>query len=286
MGAEEEKTEEQTPEEEFDSIFEDETLSEESEEESTEDKVTEKAEEDDPPKKEAGEEEESSSEEEDTDWEKRFKDTQSWATKLSQENKDLKDKLESDESDETADGFDSWFDGLSGDQQEAIEDQELKESFEALFNVKSAGKAVPDDNVMKRIENAELQANMARFDLAITGGFVNDKGEFVEGHPDAVKIFSSKEYRQYHDEAKEAKNPLIESSDPADAIKFIGKFKEDVLKEAASEHDTKAKEKAEETNEALESTVDTKAKESPSTADLGTQEDEFDKAFDELPKEA
>ncbi len=141
--------------------------------------------------------------------------------------------------------------------------------FEAKRLMKGVGGVSPE--VIKPIQ--ETVGQMI-FDQALILGIADDKGEFIEGHPDALRIAASKEFKEW---AKT--DPDASTSDPIRAIKLIGRFKESKVKEAAGEHDKHLREDAEERKRAAGAAIHSTKGGSRGGGKVDKQD--YDSAFDE-----
>ena len=221
---------------------------------------------------------------EEVDWEKRFKDTQGAFTKSQQELAEIKKTV--DDLKATDDkGKEKKPDELPEAVKEFLDDYpELKDYIDHKFT----GSATEDDAATKEeLDKLRAEIGQSNYDTALIGGFIGEDNAFVKGHPDAWEIMATPEYTDFHKEATKAKDPLLQSSNPADGIKFITKFKEEVLKKGTAAHDEKTAKEKEDADKALESAADQTQHGARTPADAGKelldQQDEFDTVFDEIP---
>ncbi len=124
------------------------------------------------------------------------------------------------------------------------------------------------------IEEVKSMAGQIAFNQVLISGLEDDKGEFIEGHQDGLKVARSKEFKEW---AKT--DPDRETSDPIRAIKLISRFKESKVKQAVKEHDENLEKEADERKKAASAAIHSTKGGSRSSGKAG--KDDFDSAFDE-----
>ena len=270
----------ETPEEEFDKVFDEVTADEEEEATPTpsEDKPDEEGEE--RPADKAAEGAEEKPDDEKVVLEKRLKDTQAALTDKSQELAEIKKGVEEKE---TAKTEEEVMAGLPEDTKTFIEEYPefagaMKHYGEAMVKIALTDALTPYKVAIKEL-NGELE--QFRFERQVAGGYWSD-GKYFEGHEDAPAIIGRKEFGEFI-QAEKAKDPSVETTgSPAKVIDLISRFKETIAKASTEEHDRKAKEKGKEVKEAAESSVGQKVttKESPKKGE--GSEDDFDATWDAI----
>jgi len=146
--------------------------------------------------------------------------------------------------------------------------------FEVSQRLKGMAPGTPKEDVLAPIQ-AEI--GQLRFERAVVNGVVDKDGSFVDGHPDAMKIVLTKEFKTWADKEK-----ATEISDPIEAIKAISRFKETKVKEATKEHDKKAEKEAEERKKAAAASIS--STKGGSRGGGTPDKQDYDSAFDEEAK--
>lgn len=170
---------------------------------------------------------------------KRLEDTQKWATGLATENSQLKkeredlkktsalkDEPKPDEKlDEIPDDIKAFYEDYP-EAQAAI-------TYEAQKLVKSMFADLDPGQVQKELTDIKSAVGQSDFNTAVIIGLRGEDGNFVEGHPDAIKVMSGPKFKTYMDD-----NPHLGNiTNPIEAIKAISAFKEQQAASAAKTHD-------------------------------------------------
>lgn len=207
-----------------------------------------------------------------------LEDTKSFATKKAQEAADLlaeNARLRAEKATPTVSETD---DEIPDEIKELFqENPELEKAVEIvakrLLKTMAPTASGIDPDVVQTLTQTVMQS---RFDTTVMGGYADDKGEWIDGHPDAIKIVHSKGFDEW---AKAEKVDLAKVSDPKDAIKVIGQYKESIAKKSVAEHDKNRREDGKRRVAALAGEVGS-GKGAP-RGDSEVDKDDFDGAFDE-----
>jgi len=195
---------------------------------------------------------------------KRLDDQQASFTRVSQENAELRKQLASKDS------------SVSDDTDIPEEIKTLMDDYPEFtklidyFMKKSGGGGDPD--IKSSIEQYQQQRD---FESAVMSGYANEAGEWVDGHPDAIKIFNSKGFMEFCQSKK-----IDASVTVSKAIELITEYKKNHLRQAASQHDTTATEKGKKVTEALTGGVRS-TRTAGRSAESTDDKDDFDKAWAE-----
>ena len=148
--------------------------------------------------------------------------------------------------------------------------------FEVSQRLKGMTPGTPKEDVL-----APVQAEIAqlRFERAVVNGGVDKDGNFIDGHPDAMKIVLTKDFKAWAEKEK-----VTEISDPIEAIKAICRFKETKVKEATREHDKKVGKEAEERKQAASASISSTKGGSRGSGSADKQD--YDAGWDEAVKSA
>lgn len=222
---------------------------------------------------------------------KMIADNQAWATRVAQENARLRAELETAKTGKPAGGKEAEGtpnapapegEDLPEDVKEYLQDYPEAQKAIDLFvdrkvkallgglDVKEMGTAV------MRLHHDLAQVN---FENVVLGGYVDpEKGDFVDGHPDARKILRSKEYGDFVADRRKQDQTYGITNDPRQAIKILTDFKESRLREATGRKDEANKEKSKKVIELAQGAL------SPGMGRTGggaRKAEDFDSAFDE-----
>jgi hypothetical protein len=170
------------------------------------------------------------------DLQKQRDDNKAWATKLSQELAELKKGNA---------GAGSGQEDLPEKVKEFYADYpEAREAvaFEAARLLQEKLGGVDLNQLAQVSQSLAGEVAQQRFDAAVITGFDDGTGNWVDGHPDAPRIFRTQEFKDF---VTEKKLELDKVTSPADAIKILTDFKAAKIGKAAGESDkgkqTKAK---------------------------------------------
>lgn len=178
--------------------------------------------------------------------EKMVRDNQAWATRLAQENADLKKRIEAQKPLEAPKPEPVALDvaALPDDAKRFLTD--FPEARAALEHVAR----ITRETVLKEMD-AKVSQQLAvipqlqqfigqqQFMQELVSGAVDETGARVPGHTDAVEIVNSPEFQNWLVET--GRNPEMRS---VQAIKAIGEYKKQAAALATSAHDKAAREKA------------------------------------------
>ncbi len=87
--------------------------------------------------------------------------------------------------------------------------------------------------ISEQLAAVNSTSEQMRFDHALSVGYMDEKGTHIQGHPDAIPIIHSTEFKAF----VETEKANTESISAADAINLITKFKTAKAAAAATEHD-------------------------------------------------
>lgn len=168
---------------------------------------------------------------------KEAEDNKSWATTVAQENAQLKAvKTVETKAEPKADDKKAQGDEPPEEIKAFYEDYpEMKAAveFEAKRLIKEHLGNIDLGEIQGTVKNLNSNLAQERFNNTVLGGYYDDQGQYVNGHPDAFKVFKTPQYQTWFDEELK-KNPKAgDISDPREAIKFIGRFKAEVAKRAS-----------------------------------------------------
>jgi hypothetical protein len=170
------------------------------------------------------------------DLEKQRDDNKAWATKLAQENAELKKGKDAGAGQEEA--LPEKVKEFYADYPEARE----AVAFEAARLLQEKLGGVDLNQLAQVSQSLAGEVAQQRFDAAVITGFDDGTGNWVDGHPDAPRIFRTQEFKDF---VTEKKLELDKVTSPADAIKILTDFKAAKIGKAAGESDkgkqTKAK---------------------------------------------
>lgn len=127
------------------------------------------------------------------------------------------------------------------------------------------------------IEPLQKTVGQMVFEQSIVMGFADKDGNFIEGHPDALRVAASKEFKEWV-----KSDPDADTGDPIRAIKLIGRFKESKVKEATKQHDKNLEKEAEERKQAASASIS--STKGGRTGGGGVNKDDFDGAWDEAAR--
>jgi hypothetical protein len=159
--------------------------------------------------------------------EKQVSDNKAWATRVAQENAELKRKFDELERESAQTVVPKDPPAVPDDIREYYEnDPKLKDviAYEASrLLAERFGDFTPEsmDNRFQGYDNALAQLN---FERGVTGGVLTDTG-YVQGHPDAYQVMSSQGFREWM-AVETVKDPSAGSvNDPVVAIGIIDRYK-------------------------------------------------------------
>ncbi len=148
--------------------------------------------------------------------------------------------------------------------------------FEVDRRTKGMTPGTPKEDVLAPVM-AEI--GQLRFERAVVNGVVDKDGNFIDGHPDAMRIVLTKEFKSWAEKEK-----VTEISDPIEAIKAISRFKETKVREATREHDKKVGKEAEERKQAASASISSTKGGSRGSGSVDKQD--YDAGWDEAVKSA
>lgn len=224
-------------------------------------KADEEVSEPEPEKKETPKAEAQPTLDEQIDWEKRAKDNQSAFTKSQMELAALRDEIaelkkKAETTPEKPEPKPESAPEVPEEVKTFLADYpELKPTVEFL-----AGQMVKD--ALGGVDLKQLAAERQRdqeyigrlaWERDITNGFMDESGNFVEGHPDLHRVVANKDYLTWI-KGKGYDNDC----DAKTAIARITEYKEEVLKKSAAAHDASAKVDAEKLKETMAGSLHSK----------------------------
>jgi hypothetical protein len=176
------------------------------------------------------------------DWEQKFKtleqqvhDNKAWATRVAQENAELKKQLSGKPEGDAPEGKTDKDDVLPDDLREYYATDPMLQkavAFEADRLVKQRFGDFDPRSIDQRISVVNESIEQANFERAVMVGVVTPKG-FVKGHPDAIAVMSTLDYQTWF-EAEAQRDPAIRSvSDAVAAIGIMDRYKASVAEKAA-----------------------------------------------------
>jgi len=202
----------------------------------------------DEPAKETPKEEEAPKEDDAETLKKRLADTQRWGHDLATQLSELQKKIDTIEArdkeaerakaNEMPENVKSFYDDFPG-----FSDAVQYEAKKLLRNT------LGDVDIKSLYESFRQQEGQRFFERQVVGGFYDDSGSFVDGHPDAFRVMASPEFKVWADEREKASPGFLNESDPRKAIQIISQFKEDSAKQAAARHDAALADKASQVKE-------------------------------------
>lgn len=200
------------------------------------------------PAKETPKEEEAPKEDDAETLKKRLADTQRWGHDLATQLSELQKKIDTIEArdkeaerakaNEMPENVKSFYDDFPG-----FSDAVQYEAKKLLRNT------LGDVDIKSLYESFRQQEGQRFFERQVVGGFYDDSGSFVDGHPDAFRVMASPEFKVWADEREKASPGFLNESDPRKAIQIISQFKEHSAKQAAAKHDAALAAKASQVKE-------------------------------------
>jgi hypothetical protein len=169
--------------------------------------------------------------------EKALTDNKQWNSKLSDDNAALRKKVEALEASQAV-------------VKEPEVPTEVKELFEdnpglkVLFDQQNEKINSLNSELVKGRETQEGFSQQAAFERSISNGYMDEGGNYVEGHADWHKVVTSKEYNDFHSQ-KVALNPTLNGPILANVqIALLTEFKALQASKAAAAHDDTGKQQA------------------------------------------
>jgi len=226
-----------------------------------------------------------------SNFEKRFKDTQSAFTKERQKTKELEEEIERLKSDPDGEG-DSQLEPPESLKELEEDDPSVVESMRFIAQEEAAkgGDSEGVKTLQEEVDHLREELAQSRFNAAVVAGYIDPESKkFVKGHPDAFELMATDDFEKFYEEQRN-EDATLQSEDlhPSQAISLIGRFKEAVASRGADAHDQRTAEERQKVEENLADGVDEtqggtdSARPTAQATGLGGQEAEFDAAWDEF----
>lgn len=110
-----------------------------------------------------------------------------------------------------------------------------------IENAIKSGQLASPESIAQLESKVGQEIQQMQFMQDLISGTVNDKGEFVEGHPDAKAIVRSPEYKAWIGSQPPGVQALTNSLNPLDAIAILDAYKESIGKKSKADAQAKAR---------------------------------------------